>query len=182
MSRLPDLPLEALTPDQKRVREDILAALSSGTAGGPFSVWQRVPAIAEGVTKLFNAFRRDGQIEERLFEIMVLQLAREWSAQYAWMQHDKRARAAGVAVDVIEAIKQRRRPAFTRDDERLIYDVTDELIRSRTLSEATYRRAEAALGIDRLIELITGIGFYMTVAVTLNVFDVLPPDGSRPLS
>ncbi len=56
---------------------------------------------------------------------------------------------------VIDAIRHRRKPEFARDDERLIYDLVTEMNETRTLSQPTYDRAVAALGLDRVIELIT---------------------------
>jgi 4-carboxymuconolactone decarboxylase len=49
------------------------------------------------------------------------------------------------------------------------------------LSDATYERAFAMLGRERLVELVAATGFYVMVAMTLNAFDAPVPDGSRPL-
>jgi 4-carboxymuconolactone decarboxylase len=52
---------------------------------------------------------------------------------------------------------------------------------THTLSQPTYDRAVAALGLDLVIELITSIGFYTMVAIMLNGFDAPVPGGERPL-
>jgi 4-carboxymuconolactone decarboxylase len=52
---------------------------------------------------------------------------------------------------------------------------------TRTLSQATYDRAIAVLGLDKVIELITALGFYTMVAIMLNGFDAPVPGGERPL-
>ena len=85
------------------------------------------------------------------------------------------------APDVVEAIRHRRMPEFTREDERLIYDLVTELNETKTLSQATYDRAVAMLGLDLVIELISSIGFYTMVAIMLNGFDAPVPGGERPL-
>ena len=72
-------------------------------------------------------------------------------------------------------------PRSTRDDERLIYDLVTEMNETRTLSQPTYDRAVAALGLDHVIELITSLGFYTMVAIMLNGFDAPVPGGERPL-
>ena len=81
----------------------------------------------------------------------------------------------------MEAIRNRRKPDLTRDDEQLIYDLVTEMNETRTLSQATYDRAIAALGLDKTIELMTAIGFYTLVAIMLNGFDAPVPGGERPL-
>jgi len=74
-----------------------------------------------------------------------------------------------------------RKPTFARDDERLIYALVTEMNETRTLSQPTYDRAVALLGLDLVIELITSIGFYTMVAIMLNGFDAPVPGGERPL-
>ena len=62
-------------------------------------------------------------------------------------------------------------------DDKLVVEMNE----TRTLSQPTYDRAIAALGLDRTIELITALGFYTMVAIMLNGFDAPVPGGERPL-
>ena len=179
MARVEDLSLESLTPEQKAVHARI-AGTRGGTVRGPFAIWLRNPALADAADKLGTTLR-NGDLDLRLFEIMVLVVARHWSAQYEWFAHARHALEAGVSPDVVEAIRHHRKPEFTHDDERLIYDLVTEMNESRTLSQPTYDRAVAMLGLDLVIELITSIGFYTMVAIMLNGFDAPVPGGERPL-
>ena len=79
-------------------------------------------------------------------------------------------------------IRERRTPDFTREDERLVYDITLELNTTHTLSEATFRRGMEMFDEQRMVELVSAIGFYAMVAITLNAFDVTVPDGKKPLA
>ena len=180
MSRVPDLPLEGLTPEQKRVHDQI-AGTRGGVVRGPFAIWLRHPALADRANQFGNALRLDGKLDKRLFELMVLIVARRWSAQYEWFAHEQAGLQAGLLPEVVEAIRNRGLPDFARDDERLVYEIITELTETRTLSQASYDRALAALGLDLLIELITAAGFYTLVAMMLNAFDAPVPGGARPL-
>jgi len=171
MTRLSELAPESLSPEQKRVR-DAIAAARGGRASGPFGVWLRVPEIADGANRLGNAIRSHGKLEKRLFELMVLVNVRHWGANYAWQVHAEAGQEAGLAPEIIAAIRERRRPDFKRDDERLVYETVKELAETRALSDATYERALKALGLELLIELIAGCGFYTMVAMTLVAFDI----------
>ena len=73
-------------------------------------------------------------------------------------------------------------PDFTRDDERLVYDITTELNTTRTLSDASYQRGMAMFGEQVMVELVSAIGFYSMVAMTLNAFDVSVPRDKQPLA
>jgi len=179
MARVPDLPFGALTPEQQRIYKEI-AGTRSGVRG-PFALWLRNPDLADRANQLSNALRLHGKLEKRLFELAVLIVARHWSAQYEWFAHEKAGLGAGLLPEVVDAIRARRRPEFLREDERLIYDVITELNETRALSQPSYARALAALGLDLLIELITAAGFYTMIAMVLNSFDAPVPDGERPL-
>ncbi len=180
MSRLPVLQIEDLTTEQKRIYDEI-ARVRHGVVRGPFPIWLRIPELADRANQLGNALRVNGKLEKRLFELMVLIVARHWSAQYEWFAHAKNAPAAGLSPEIVDAIQNRRRPEYLREDEQLIYDLVTELVDTRTLSQPSYDRALAALGLDLLIELITAAGFYTMIAMVLNAFDAPVPAGERPL-
>lgn len=180
MSRVPDLPLEDLTPEQRRVYDEI-AGTRGGVVRGPFAIWLRSPAVADRANQFGNALRLDGKLDRRLFELMVLIIARRWSAQYEWFAHERAALEAGVSPGAVEAIRHRRLPELVRDDERLVYEIITELTDTRTLSQPSYDRAVALLGLGLLVELITAAGFYTMVAMMLNAFDAPVPGGRRPL-
>jgi 4-carboxymuconolactone decarboxylase len=177
--RLPELRPDQMTPEQQRLYQEIGGTRSS--FGGPFAVWLRNPAIAEAANRLGNVMRVNGKLDRRLYELMVLVVARGWTANYEWFVHARLARNAGIDEDVILAIRDRRTPIFARDDERLTYEVINELFENKALSDATYARALAAFGLDLMIELTAAAGFYAMIAVTLKAFDVPSPDGSKPL-
>jgi len=179
MARVEDLKLENLTPEQRAVH-DRIAGSRGGVVRGPFAIWLRNPALADAADKLGTTLRK-GKLDVRLFELMVLVIARHWTAQYEWFAHAKHAPKAGLSADVVEAIRNGRKPTFARDDERLIYALVTEMNETRTLSQPTYDRAVAMLGLDLVIELITSIGFYTMVAIMLNGFDAPVPGGERPL-
>jgi 4-carboxymuconolactone decarboxylase len=178
--RVPDLAPHEMSPEQKRIH-DAIANRRGGHVRGPFALWMRLPQVAAGANALGNTLRVGSHMEKRLFELMVLVIAQHWGAQYEWFAHEHQARKEGIADAIIEAVRHGKPPAFNRDDERLVYDVTHEMMTTRTLSGATYDRALDWFGLDVLIEFITSIGFYTMVAITLNGFDGPVPDGSRPL-
>jgi 4-carboxymuconolactone decarboxylase len=180
MARVDHLKPEQLSPDQQRIAREI--ASTRNRVGGPFGVWLRTPAIADAANHLGNTLRRDSNLDRRLFELMVLVIARHWGAQYEWFVHESAARQAGLPDAVIAALREGRPPAFAREDEQLVYDAVTELQNSKTLSDDTYARALAAFGLELLIEFISAAGFYTMVAMMLNAFDVPTPDGARPLS
>jgi len=95
--------------------------------------------------------------------------------------HEAAARSNGLSDDTIEAIRNGKKPNLTADDERAVYDVVTELVATKALSDATYQRALAVLGMDILIELVTNSGRYTQAAMVINAFQVPVPGDAKPL-
>jgi 4-carboxymuconolactone decarboxylase len=180
MARVPDLTPAEMNAEQARIHEEI-ARPRGGVVAGPFAIWLRNPAVADRANQFGNALRLHGKLDKRLFELMVLVIARHWGAQYEWHAHEKQALANGISSEIVEAIRWHRVPPFAADDERLVYEIVREMNDTRHLSQPTYDRALALFGLDLLIELISSIGFYTMVAMVLNGFDAPVPGGNRPL-
>jgi len=120
-------------------------------------------------------------LDLRLFELVVITVCRAFTVQYAWSSHAPAAETAGVAPEVIAAIRDNRRPDFKRDDERAAYEVASELMQTQELSQATYDRAVAQFGIEGIVDLVSTVGYYAMVGIFLKSFDVPTPSGDRPL-
>ena len=105
-----------------------------------------IPRIADAANRLGNSLRLEGRLDRRLFELAILVIARHWSAQYEWFVHEKTALDAGLGREVVEAVRHRQVPRFARSDEQLVYDVVTEMHETRTLGQASFDRALAALG------------------------------------
>ncbi len=181
MPRLDDLDPHALTPEQRRVYDHI-AAQHTGHVRGPWAVGLRIPELAEHSHALYERFSPNTKLGKRLFELMVLTVAREWSSQFEWHTHEKYAREFGISDAVIEAIFTGGVPQFEAADEQLVYDVVTELLRSKTLSAETYARAHGFFGDELMVELVASAGLYTMVAMMLNAFDVAVPATARRLS
>ena len=179
MSRVAPLDPASLTPEQQRVAAEIAGARKN--VRGPFTIWLRNPALAEHANKFGIALRDSSKLDRRLFELVVITVCRAWSVQYAWSSHAPAAEAAGISPDVVAAIRDNSRPEFRRDDERVAYDVTTELMQTKELSDATYDRAVKQFGVEGTVDLVSTVGYYAMVGIFLKSFDVPTPTGDRPL-
>jgi 4-carboxymuconolactone decarboxylase len=171
MSRLNPIPIDEMTPDQRRVY-DIVTSTRKGGLGGPFSVWAHVPALAEPANLLHNAFRLDGTLDRRLFEMLILIVAHEYQARYVWFHHARQALSVGLEKEIIDAIEEGREPPLGKTDEQIVYRTIIELLRSKALSDSSFASARETLGISLLIELVSAVGFYSMVSLTVNAFEV----------
>ena len=180
MGRLPEIDESKLSSEQRRIYDGIMRA--RGHMRGPFAVWLRNAELCDNTLKLQEMFASRVKLERRLLELMILVAALLATAKYAWFIHEPHALKFGISPEIVEAIRERRTPEFSREDERLVYDITMELNNTRSLSQGSYQRGMAILGEQVMVELVSAIGFYVMVAMTLNAFAVSVPDGKEPLT
>ena len=179
MPRLPELDPAALTPEQ-RIVHDAIAAGPRGVVHGPLAVWLRRPELADRAQSLGAYCRYGSSLSPRLSELAILVTARVWGSEFEWWAHKAHAFAAGVAAEVIEAIRTHQVPVLTDAEDRAVYDVATTLNRDRRLDDALYHRAVTTLGEGRLVDLIGVLGYYTLISMTINTFEVARPDGSLP--
>lgn len=177
--RLKPPDLDALDEEQARVYA-IMKSGPRGGAPGPLALWLRRPALAERAQTLGEYCRFGSSLEPRLSELGILVTARAWTSQYEWFVHKKFALKAGLAPEIVEAVRRGERPDFANEEEAAVHDFARELHARRKVSDETYARAEAVLGEARLVDLVALLGYYCLVSMTLNVFEIPLPEGVAP--
>lgn len=146
---------------------------------GPFGVLLHAPEICEMFANFVHLSldEEKSRIPLRLKELAIITVGRVFGSDYEWFIHAKRAVEFGINADAVEEMRQNRIPTFPNADEKLIYDVAKELAETRQLSDANYQRAFDHFGKEAMVELAALVGFYHTVSVVLNVFQVEAPEG-----
>lgn len=178
--RLPAITQDQLSPDQRTLIE----AIRSGPRGpateirGPFAVFLHAPAFGELAQQLGGFCRLKTRVPPRLSEFAILVTARLWRAQYEWHAHAVHAERAGVAPRTIAALRAGRAPKSAPADERAVYAFIKELYRGKRVSDRTYRRVRALLGDQGTVELVGILGYYVMVAMLLDVFRMPVPEGA----
>ena len=181
MSRLPELDPNALTPEQKQVFD----AITNGPRGGvrgPFAALMHHPGIAGHIQAMGIHLRFGGVLPGRLRELAILTAARFWGDEYEWNSHAPIAEEEGLGLAVIDTIAENRTPDFADDEESAVHAFCRELHGDHRVTDATYDAATAALGHEGVIELTALCGYYTLISMTLNTFQVSPPEGARKLA
>ncbi len=178
MNRLPDLSPEAITDSQRQVLDEIQGGPRGSAAYGPFLGWLWSPPFTDHAQRMGAYLRFETVLDARLKELAILYVGRLWTAQFEWFAHKKFALNAGLGADIIDAIEQRRRPDFVKQDEAAVYDFVAELHDTRRVSDAGFAAAREHLGDAGVAELVGVVGYYTLVSMTLNAFEIPMPDGS----
>jgi 4-carboxymuconolactone decarboxylase len=179
--RLAQIAYDALSPQVKPLADDILK-VSSAALGGPYNALLRSPDMARRCFDLLDYLRFRTSVDKRLNEFAILIQARIANAQYEWWAHEPIARRAGLADAVMSDLRQCRRPAAMRDDERLVYDFCVELTLNHRVGDALWQEAVSTMGEQAVVDLTVLSGTYVMVAMLLNATQVgIPGGGALPL-
>ena len=173
MSRLPAARRDALAPAEQTIWDNI--ATHRPQMGGPYAMLMHVPALAARVAGVEDYLRDDSTISAADRELIILAVAREAGARYAWARHEARGLADGTRPEAIEAIRAHGALDALNPHERLLVDIVHALLRGRGLPADLYARAIGALGQQRLIETVALVGHYNLVGLMINSFEVPPP-------
>ena len=104
-------------------------------------------------------------LDQRLTELIVLTVSRQWTAQVEWRIHQPIALEAGLGANIVDD-----------EEAEIVHDVAMEVQRDSRVADQTHDRAHMLLGETKLVDLVVVLGYYTSVAMVLNVFDVPAPD------
>jgi 4-carboxymuconolactone decarboxylase len=177
--RFKPLTYAQLTPAQKSMADHLLAGERRGM-GGPFNVLLRSPELGDLAQQLGAQVRFHSSLPRKLNEFAIIITARYWTAQYEWYAHKRLALEAGLSPAIVDAVAAGKRPASMQADEEAIYTFSDEILKTKQVSDATFQAAVKAFGERGVVDLIGVIGYYQLVSMVLNVDRYPLPDGAKP--
>lgn len=190
--RFARLHVDQMTDAQKIYFNSLMAGPISGTGskgvvqgatslGAPFNVFLRSPVLAERMRKVGEYLRFESTVPKRLNELAILITARTWTAQYEWYAHLRLALIEGLDPLVGEEIAQGQRPSKMKPDEEAVYDFCHELHTCHCVSDANYNAVLKLLGEQGVVDLMIVSGYYVMVAMALNVNRSPLPEGVIPI-
>ena len=177
--RFPQITVDQLDPDARKVAEEIVKFSSVGLAG-PYNVMFRSPVFAERMKLLLDYLRFNTSLPKRLNEFAILIQGRLWTSQVEWYAHYPLALKAGLPQSVADDLKANRRPRNMQPDEEVVYDVCMTMSKKHEISDELFNRAKAILGEQQLVDLIAVTGTYVTVAMLLSLGEESSP-ADKPL-
>jgi 4-carboxymuconolactone decarboxylase len=115
---------------------------------------------------------RDSSLSPRHRELLVLRTAVNCNADYEWQQHVVRGREAGLSDQEIERVKEGPDANGWEPAEAALLSAADDCQRNAKINDETYRILVDHFDERQLLDIISTVGVYMTIAVMVNTFDV----------
>jgi 4-carboxymuconolactone decarboxylase len=178
--RLPDIPPAQYDAGQKKAAEEFEAARKVALSS-PFQVMMYSPEVMSRARAMGDYLRYHSAIGNTLSELVILITARAWSQGYEWSAHQPIALKAGISNDIVDAIAEGRRPTAMSADEEIAYDFTMELQNNRSVSDATFAKAEKRFGTKGVVDMAGISGYYTFLAMQLNMARHPVPADAPPL-
>lgn len=176
--RMPALWPEAMDEVQKKAAAELTAGPRGGVIG-PFVALLRSPELMDRLQRVGEYLRFNSPLEARVRELAILVVSRDWTQQFEWCTHVPLARKAGLSQSIIDALEQGRRPAAMADDEAAVYDLLEELARSKGVSQPTYQRAVEVFGERGVVDLLGVAGYFTALSMLMNAVHTPPPPGTE---
>jgi 4-carboxymuconolactone decarboxylase len=168
-NRMPQIPPDKQTPDQKKAFEMVTKTRGPAGASGPFIPLLRSPEFMNRVQAVGEYLRFHNSIPQKLVEMTILMTSRHLTQQYEWDSHYPLAMKAGLKPEHAAAIAAGRHPEGLADDEDLMYNYVTELLLNKSVSDATYGRMVAKFGEQGAVDAAGTVGYYTTIGLVLNV-------------
>jgi len=145
---------------------------SAGRLTGPFDLMVASPRVGRAVLELAGSFR-EGFLTVAEREAVVLVVAAHDRCSYMWAGHEPLARAAGVAGQVIDAIRDG--DARSPGDDLVVRVLARDLCEAGDVGQQSFDSAVHRLGWPRFQEIVWLVGLYRALAMTMRVARIPSP-------
>jgi 4-carboxymuconolactone decarboxylase len=172
---------DAVLSDAQRRLATQLEVGSPGSVQGAYAIWLRTPEIAERALQYEQVLYGNLAVPQPFVELVVLVVARFWTADALWAVHHDRASNAGLGADRMAALAEHRIPSSVSADEALVHAFASTLLTQGRVPDDTFAQSVSRFGYQAVVELVGVAGFYSMMALTLNTFEATPALGRTAL-
>ena len=178
--RYAEIPVDQMTAEQREGYRFLVDG-PRGRLPGPYKVWVHNPKLIHAAAPLGQHFTPgQSSLTEREREIAVVVITGAWRSAYPVAAHEKRAKEVGLPEAAVEAMIAGLPASFPDTREQVVYELAMALAGGRLVSQGLHDRAVAALGHERITDLIVLMGYYTAVSLTMNFYAV--PAGTPGLA
>jgi 4-carboxymuconolactone decarboxylase len=125
---------------------------------------------------LVKALSTSPSLPRPVREVAILVTGAKFKSAYEIYAHVLVAELRGIADEKIATIIAGQRPGDLTPEEAVAYDMASALVSGGVLPQLTYQQAVTFFGEGGAAELISLVGLYCMVSVTLNGYDVPVPE------
>jgi 4-carboxymuconolactone decarboxylase len=171
MPRLAVATRDKIAEDQVGLFDEIVKELGAAPNIGPRSILAYVPKAYRLEEELRDYLANDSLLSSDVTELVILVTARELDCQYVWNSHAASARKAGIADDLVDALRDRKALPQVSDKYHAVISYGREFFRTHHVSAGTFGAVKEHFGERGLVELSVLFGDYCMLITLLNAND-----------
>jgi len=137
-----------------------------------FRMMAHSPSHLEQYCRLGGAIRHKGELDPVVRELAITRTGMLCEAPYEVVAHKRIGKNVGVTDEQNAALENRQSATCFSEVQRAALAFTDEVVRLRRPTEATFKAIAARLTPAALIELQLAVGFYIMTSKFLETFDI----------
>jgi len=158
--------------DTSKSNERTKEILGKNRNANLFRMMAHSPSYFEQYCRLGGAIRHRGELDPVVRELAIIRTGILCEAPYEIVAHKRIGKNIGVTDEQNEALENWEAAACFNEVQRAALAFTDEIIRLRRPSDATFKAIAAKLTPAALVELQLAVGFYIMTSKFLETFDI----------
>jgi 4-carboxymuconolactone decarboxylase len=177
--RMPDIPFDKQTPEQQEATT-IFEKRRGEKPFGPYIPLLRSPTLMLATLTMGEYLRFNSSLPHRISEFTIITTARYYTQQTEFFIHAPISVKVGVPQQVVDAIKDGRRPIMMDAELSLVYEFCHELFIRKSVSDYTYEQVVNKYGVKGVIDITGIVGYYSYLALIMNMARTALPKGAVP--
>jgi len=137
-----------------------------------FRMMAHSPSYLEQYCRLGGAIRHKGELDPIVRELAITRTGILCQAPYEIVAHKRIGKNVGVTDEQNEALENWQQAACFDETQRAALTFTDEIVKLRKPTDATFKAIAAMLTPAALIELQLSVGFYIMTSKFLETFEI----------
>ncbi len=178
MSRI-HIPQEHALDDAQRALRDAVVGSRKGLGPevwgrGPFGVWQAAPNVGHPALDLGAAVRFNTKLQPDVREVAICTVGAHYKAKFEFAAHKAIGIKAGLDPEALDRLAAGEDPGWGGELE-LAHRYTATLLADHRVSRKLHDELVESFSDAGAVELVTTVGYYCLISLTLNAFEVLLP-------
>ena len=169
--RFVETPVDEMPSEMRRAYE--FTRELRGLVPGPHKIWLANPTLSKTIVPTGAYFQRESTLTKAEIEIATNVVNGRWRSPYANYEHEIIGERDGnLNPQRVQALIAGLPTSFDDPREQVVYELASALVAPRIVPLGLYRRAKGLLGDAGIVDVSVLLGWFTTVCMTLNAFDV----------
>ena len=139
---------------------------------GPSGIRLYSPKVADMEYEVSQYLRYQSGLSGAVRELAILTTAREMDSPFEWAAHEQQGLKEGLSPSVIDVVRYRKELEGLPETEAVVIQLGRQIFGKNKVDSETFAHALKIFGPKHMVDLVTLMGYYSSVAALLCAFDM----------